>query len=322
MSSTTPSSPSPITQVVSISLESALNLAAKQLQSGRLSVTELDTSVKEKSSRFNASTGGYEETYNAELDRLSASLSASAHTIESKARALLLRADALAKSTSPSIDASVAVDLRAQAKALSTELLRLHKQTDVDAQELRRIAALADRRLCTGRDFEEMTERRFESSPWEVDQIGGSIVVLLSDVYSAIRELETKSEGHQEDKEWVAPTSFERVTTKYWVSDEHLYEVLLSSVQDLPLLVYGKKGGRILNQKEVRSTDSSLANGALWTSFVTSISSVYFDSNDMSMYSERLKRSEGAQLFRIRWYGSKPRGEKNVFLELKVLLMQ
>ena len=35
------------------------------------------------------------------------------------------------------------------------------------------------------------------------------------------------------------------------------------------------------------------------------------------MYSERLKRSEGAQLFRIRWYGSKPRGEKNVFLELK-----
>mmetsp|Transcript_19641 Transcript_19641/g.32197 ORF Transcript_19641/g.32197 Transcript_19641/m.32197 type:complete len:1073 (-) Transcript_19641:9-3227(-) len=312
----TPSpSPTTQTQVVSISLESALDCAARQLQSGLLSVTELDSSVKEKVSKFNASTCGYEETYTAELDRLTASLSASAHTIESKARALLLRADALAKSISPSID--VSVDLRAQAKALTTELLRLHKQTDVDAQELRRIAVLADRRLRTGRDFEEMTERRFESSPWEVDQIGGSIVVLLSDVYSAIRELETKSEGRQEDKEWVAPTSFERVTTKYWVSDEHLYEVLLSSVQDLPLLVYGKKGGRILNQKEVRSTDSSLANGALWTSFVTSISSVYFDSNDMSMYSERLKRSEGAQLFRIRWYGSKPRGEKNVFLELK-----
>jgi uncharacterized membrane protein YidH (DUF202 family) len=162
-----------------------------------------------------------------------------------------------------------------------------------------------------------MTERRFESSPWDVDQIGGSIVVLLSDVYSAIRELETKSEGSKEDKEWVAPTSFERVTTKYWVSEEHLYDVLLSSVQDLPLLVYGKKGGRILNQKEVRSTDSSLTNSSLWTSFVTSISSVYFDSKDMSMYSERLKRSEGAQLFRIRWYGTKPCGEKNVFLELK-----
>lgn len=310
-------SPSPATQVVSISLESALHRAAQQLQSGRMTVTELDTSVKEKASKFNASTGGYEETYNAELDRLSASLSASAHTIESKARALLLRADALAKSTSPTNGIDVSVDLRAQAKTLSNQLLLLQKQIDADAQELRRIAVLADRRLCTGRDFADMTERRMESSPWEADQIGGSIVVLLSDVYSAIRELETKSDGPKEDKEWVAPTSFERVTTKYWVSDEHLYEVLLSSVQDLPLLVYGKKGGRILNQKEVRSTDSSLANSALWTSFVTSISSVYFDSKDMSMYSERLKRSEGAQLFRIRWYGSKPRGEKNVFLELK-----
>jgi SPX domain protein involved in polyphosphate accumulation/uncharacterized membrane protein YidH (DUF202 family) len=308
-------SPSPATQVVSISLESALYTAVKQLQSGRVSVTELDTSVKEKASKFNASTAGYEETYKAELDRLSASLSASAHTIESKARALLLRADALAKSTSPSRD--VSVDLRSQAKHLSKELFHLQKQIIVDTQELRRIAALADQRLCTGSDFADMTERRFEHSPWEVDQIGGSIVVLLSDVYSAIREVETKSDCMKEDKEWVAPTSFERVTTKYWVSDENLYEVLLSSVQDLPLLVYGKKGGRILNQKEVRSTDSSLANSSLWTSFVTSISSVYFDSECMSMYSERLKRSEGAQLFRIRWYGSKPRGEKNVFLELK-----
>ena len=231
-------SPSPTTQVVSISLETALYCAAQQLRSGRLSVTELDTSVKEKTSRLNTSTGGFEETYTAELGRISASLSASAHTVESKVRALLLHTDALAKSTSPSIDA--AVGLRAKARALSEELLHLHKQTEVDAQEFRRIAALADRRLCAGRDFEEMTDRRFESSPWAVDQIGGSIVVLLSDVYSAIRELETKSEV-KDDKEWVAPTSFERVTTKYWVSDERLYEVLLSSVQDLPLLVYGRK---------------------------------------------------------------------------------
>jgi len=71
----TPSSPSPTTQVVSISLESSLQCAAQQLQSGLLSVTELDTSVKEKASRFNASTGGFDQTYNAELDRLSASLS-------------------------------------------------------------------------------------------------------------------------------------------------------------------------------------------------------------------------------------------------------
>jgi uncharacterized membrane protein YidH (DUF202 family) len=38
----------------------------------------------------------------------------------------------------------------------------------------------------------------------------------------------------------------------------------------------------------------------------------------MAMYAERLKRSEGAQLLRIRWYGKeRPRGDEVVFMELK-----
>mmetsp|Transcript_31361 Transcript_31361/g.69501 ORF Transcript_31361/g.69501 Transcript_31361/m.69501 type:complete len:599 (-) Transcript_31361:1895-3691(-) len=38
----------------------------------------------------------------------------------------------------------------------------------------------------------------------------------------------------------------------------------------------------------------------------------------MHMYTERLKRNEGAQLFRIRWYGgARPRGDEPVYLELK-----
>ena len=37
----------------------------------------------------------------------------------------------------------------------------------------------------------------------------------------------------------------------------------------------------------------------------------------MHIYSERIKRAEGSQLFRIRWYGSKPHENQNVFLELK-----
>ena len=35
------------------------------------------------------------------------------------------------------------------------------------------------------------------------------------------------------------------------------------------------------------------------------------------MYKERIRRAEGAQLFRIRWYGDKPKGDEPVFLELK-----
>ena len=70
---------------------------------------------------------------------------------------------------------------------------------------------------------------------------------------------------------------------------------------------------------ESDTSSNGARSGSLWTSaLATSITSIYFDSPTMDMYSERLKRSEGAKLFRIRWYGpSKPLGDENVFLELK-----
>ena len=37
----------------------------------------------------------------------------------------------------------------------------------------------------------------------------------------------------------------------------------------------------------------------------------------MDLYKERIKRSEGAKLFRVRWYGNKPKGDEQIFLELK-----
>lgn len=37
----------------------------------------------------------------------------------------------------------------------------------------------------------------------------------------------------------------------------------------------------------------------------------------MDLYKERIKRSEGAKLFRVRWYGNKPKGNESIFLELK-----
>ena len=56
----------------------------------------------------------------------------------------------------------------------------------------------------------------------------------------------------------------------------------------------------------------------LWDELATVITSIYFDSDDLALYRERIKRAEGAQLLRARWYGTKtPKGEKPIFLELK-----
>jgi uncharacterized membrane protein YidH (DUF202 family) len=166
------------------------------------------------------------------------------------------------------------------------------------------------------------------------------LVVLLNDVHSILRDLagfsneDTETQTHNVqsasvgggekggDGKWVPPSSFERVTTKYWVKEQDLSQVVLTSITELPLLVYGRKGGRILDRKDIIQSDAAATpsgnNNALWSSVTSSISSVYLDSPDLHLYNERLKRSEGAKLLRIRWYGNaKPSGDDIVYLELK-----
>ena len=76
------------------------------------------------------------------------------------------------------------------------------------------------------------------------------------------------------------------VTTKFWVSEENLPQVLLKSVTELPLLVYGRSG---LLQKDINNPTKE----DLWESLASPISSVYFDLANMDLYKERIKRSEG-----------------------------
>lgn len=66
---------------------------------------------------------------------------------------------------------------------------------------------------------------------------GTNIVVLLSDILSVIRSIESKDQS-SEDK-WVAPSSFERSTHKYWVDETYLTDVMLSCVTEVPMLIYG-----------------------------------------------------------------------------------
>lgn len=75
--------------------------------------------------------------------------------------------------------------------------------------------------------------------------------------------------------------------------------------------MYGKSG--LLQDNPKNPTKE----GELWSTMAAPISSIYFDSENMDLYKERIQRSEGAQLFRVRWYGDKPKGDEQIFLELK-----
>eukprot|EP00529_Nitzschia_sp_RCC80_P005326 CAMPEP_0113503938 /NCGR_PEP_ID=MMETSP0014_2-20120614/34446_1 /TAXON_ID=2857 /ORGANISM="Nitzschia sp." /LENGTH=1025 /DNA_ID=CAMNT_0000399009 /DNA_START=219 /DNA_END=3296 /DNA_ORIENTATION=- /assembly_acc=CAM_ASM_000159 len=142
-------------------------------------------------------------------------------------------------------------------------------------------------------------------------------ILYLSDIHESIRQLEktssldgqssSLSSPSSSSTTWVAPSAFERSTTKYWVEEDKLDKLLLTCTAQVPLLVYGKSGRLSVTTEETTN----------WKDVASSISSVYFDSPTMGMYKERIARLEGAKLFRVRWYGPQPQGNGKIFLELK-----
>ena len=343
-------------------LEAELHDAHRQLTSGRVSIREASGAASRRISSIGIgiaggsrrssgataapppSTASFVDSLEAELGRAASTVQANLISLESDAKALLLDADALARTTTTTGGATDDVkSLQRRASKISQRALQLQRQSRKDATELRRVAGLADAKL--GTSCGDMVERRLQSHPYPVvfdlsNRGEGMLVVLLNDVHSILRDLggadnedseipthmqSTSAESGEKGKDgkWVPPSSFERVTTKYWVKEQDLSQVVLASITELPLLVYGRKGGRILDRKDIIQSDAAAAqsgnnNNALWSSVTSSISSVYLDSPDSHLYNERLKRSEGAQLLRIRWYGNaKPSGDDIVYLELK-----
>lgn len=147
--------------------------------------------------------------------------------------------------------------------------------------------------------------------------LDSGLVCIHSDLYYAIRNAEeslrsnTSGEG---DTLWQAPSSFQRSTTKYWIKDENLTELMLTCTEEAPLLVYGKKSPLTSTNALVPRSEGD----KLWETLATRITSVYFDSADMSLNKDRIQRLEGAQLLPTRWYGTKRLvGTEIIFLELK-----
>jgi SPX domain protein involved in polyphosphate accumulation len=90
--------------------------------------------------------------------------------------------------------------------------------------------------------------------------------------------------------------NFVRQTTKYWVHRDNITELKLVILKHLPVLVFNAS-------KEFDEKD-------------TAISSIYYDNTDTwEMYQGRLKKTEGAEAIRLRWYGGMESDQ--IFVERK-----
>ncbi|KAI8635484.1 SPX-domain-containing protein [Xylariaceae sp. FL1651] len=121
-----------------------------------------------------------------------------------------------------------------------------------------------------------------------------SEVVKLSNMYNNVRTRGNPVKG--DSAAGGSQGSFVRQTTKYWVHPDNVTELKLIILKHLPVLVFNAS-------KEFEIADSA-------------ITSIYYDNPDRwDLYEGRLKKTEGAEAIRLRWYG----GMQNdtIFVERK-----
>ncbi|KAI0539993.1 vacuolar transporter chaperone 4 [Xylaria digitata] len=119
-------------------------------------------------------------------------------------------------------------------------------------------------------------------------------VVKLSNMYNNVRTRGNPVKG--DSAAGGSQGSFVRQTTKYWVHPDNVTELKLIILKHLPVLVFNAS-------KEFETADSA-------------ITSIYYDNPDKwDLYEGRLKKTEGAEAIRLRWYG----GMQNdtIFVERK-----
>ena len=263
----------------------------------------------------------FQNIFEEEVNRVARFINSRQEGIELAAKALFLRADGMTTTGSRqmqirSVQESYALvhDLKRETKKMVEDCLTLQRFYTTSRKILVENASMADEKLRGVVDCKHVVQEIMPKA-----HINSSLVCIISDIYNALRQAEemivNQSNSSGGEDMWQAPSSFQRATTKYWVKDENLTKLMMACASEAPLLVYGKKGPLT----STKQGDLRISEGdKLWDTLATRITSIYFDSDTMSLYKERLARAEGAQLLRARWYGTTmPTGDKIIFLELK-----
>ncbi|GBL52327.1 vacuolar transporter chaperone [Candidozyma auris] len=133
---------------------------------------------------------------------------------------------------------------------------------------------------------------RLNAKPFFKDNYD-KLIVKLSKLYDLVRTRGNPVKG--DASAGGSQQNFVRQTTKYWVHPDNITELKLIILKHLPVLVFNA-------EKEFEPEDSA-------------ITSIYFDNKDMDLYYGRLRKDEGAEAIRLRWYGGMKSDQ--IFVERK-----
>lgn len=136
-------------------------------------------------------------------------------------------------------------------------------------------------KLYPDKQLKPLFAARLNAKPFFKDNYD-AFIVRLSRVYDDVRTRGSPVKG--DSSAGGSQQNFVRQTTKYWVHPDNITELKLIVLKHLPVLVFNPS-------KEFDVKDSA-------------ISSIYYDNTDTwELYAGRLKKTEGAEAIRLRWYG-------------------
>lgn len=136
-------------------------------------------------------------------------------------------------------------------------------------------------------------QTRLSAKPFWKDNYD-ALIVKLSRLYDLVRTRGNPIKG--DSSAGGGQQNFVRQTTKYWVHPQNVTELKLVVLKHLPVLVFNPS-------KEFEAKDSA-------------ISSIYYDNPETwELYAGRLKKTEGAEAIRLRWYGGME--TETIFVERK-----
>lgn len=145
----------------------------------------------------------------------------------------------------------------------------------------------------TGWHLRPAFETRLKAKPFYKENYDAS-VIKLSKLYDLVRTRGNPVKG--DSAAGGGQASFIRQTTKYWVHPDNVTELKLIILKHLPVLVFNAS-------KEFEQADSA-------------ITSIYYDNPEKwDLYEGRLKKTEGAEAIRLRWYGGMQ--TETIFVERK-----
>jgi SPX domain protein involved in polyphosphate accumulation/uncharacterized membrane protein YidH (DUF202 family) len=167
----------------------------------------------------------------------------------------------------------------------------LAKYTQLNYTGFQKIIKKHDKQ--TGISLRPTFSTRLKAKPFFQDNYD-AFIVKLSKLYDLVRTRGNPAKG--DSAAGGGQQNFVRQTTKYWVHADNITELKLIILKHLPVLVFN-------SNKEFEEKDSA-------------ISSIYFDNPETwELYMGRLKKTEGAEAIRLRWYGGME--NETIFLERK-----